>query len=50
MCGRRKCQNEPLKHRQVLPCPGEKAFVRDGALYGFEVVLGSPRFSYQWHT
>jgi hypothetical protein len=41
---------EPLKHIQVPPCPGEEAFVCDGALYGFEVVLGSTRFSYQWHT
>ena len=41
---------EPLKHIQVPPCPSEEAFVCDGALYGFEVVLGSKRFSYQWHT
>jgi hypothetical protein len=41
---------EPLKHLQVPPYPGEEAFVCDGALYGFEVVLGSTRFSYQWHT
>ena len=32
------------------PCPGEEAFVCDGALYQFEVALGSTRFSYQWHT
>jgi hypothetical protein len=41
---------EPLAHIRVPPCPGEEAFVCDGALYGFEVVLGSTRFSYQWHT
>jgi hypothetical protein len=41
---------EPLKHIQVPPYPGEEAFVCDGALYGFEVVLASTRFSYQWHT
>ena len=35
---------EPLKHIQVPPCPSEEAFVCDGALYGFEVVLGSTRF------
>ena len=32
------------------PCPGEEAFVCDGALYGFTAVLGSTSFSYQWHT
>jgi hypothetical protein len=41
---------EPLKHIRVPPCPGEEAMVCDGALYGFEVVLDSTRFSYQWHT
>jgi hypothetical protein len=24
--------------------------VIDGAIYGFEVVLGPARFGYQWHT
>jgi len=41
---------EPLKHIRVPPCHGEEAFVCDGALYGFEVVLDSMSFSYQWHT
>jgi hypothetical protein len=41
---------EPLKHIQVPPYPGDAAFVCDGAIIGFEVVLGSRRFSYQWHT
>jgi hypothetical protein len=41
---------EPLKRLRVPPYPGEEAFVCDGALYGFEVVLDSTRFSYQWHT
>ena len=42
---------EPLKHTQVPPYPSKAAaFVCDGALYGFEVVLDSTRFSYQWHT
>jgi len=41
---------EPLKHTQVPPCPGEEAFVCDGALYGFTALLGSTSFSYQWHT
>ena len=41
---------EPLKQIRAPPCPGKEAFVCDRALYGFEVVLGSTSFSYQWHT
>jgi hypothetical protein len=41
---------EHLKHIQVPPCPGEEAFVCDGALYGFTALLGSTSFSYQGHT
>ena len=41
---------EPLTHIRVPPCPGEKAFVCDGALYGFTAVLCPTSFSYQWHT
>ena len=41
---------EPLKQIRVPPCPGEEAFVCDGALYRFDVVLGSTSFGYQWHT
>jgi hypothetical protein len=42
---------EPLKYVQVPPCPGEEAaIVIDGAIVGFEVVLGSTHFSYQWHS
>jgi hypothetical protein len=41
---------EPLKNIQVPPYPGEEAFVCDGAIYGFELALGTTHFSYQWHT
>ena len=41
---------EPLKQIRVPSYPGEEALVIDGAIIGFEVVLGSTRFSYQWHT
>ena len=41
---------EPLKRIRVPPCPGEEAFVCDGALCGFTAVLGSTSFSYEWHT
>ena len=30
--------------------PAKRHLSCDGALYGFEAVLDSTRFSYQWHT
>lgn len=41
---------EPLKTMRLPLLPGEGAIVLDDAVYGFEVLLGSTRFSYQWHT
>lgn len=41
---------EPLRDIRVPPYPPEGVAVIDGAIYGFEVVLGPARFGYQWHT